>query len=136
MIRHNDYVDVSGLAEHVQSGRFNTGAYGFRACFSEAGHAHRFNGEAVEKERTTRSGRTILTEDDTPSITPYRWTCPICHASKAGIAAADENVWIKAVGSLKTHIRSQSDDEHGPLRSLPPGLKQEDLLDCIEISTG
>lgn len=74
-------------------------------------------------------------DDEGPPFTVYRWTCPICRASNSGIAVADEDVWTKAVESLKTHLRNQSGEGHGPHGSRPPELAGGALRDCIDVSS-
>lgn len=71
-------------------------------------------------------------DDGLDGATPYGWTCPVCQASRVGIAGPDEHWQSKAIEGLKTHIRVQDDDRHGPGGILPARFTGRALVPYVE----
>lgn len=72
-------------------------------------------------------------DEDTPAgATPYGWTCPVCEATRVGIAGPDEHWLSKGVEGLRTHIRVQAAGGHGPEGTVPARFAVEDLSQYVE----
>ena len=60
----------------------------------------------------------------------YRWTCPVCGASRvnpAGEEVDDRN----AVTALRSHVLASSDGGHGPANAYPEGFDPSTLADRV-----
>lgn len=75
--------------------------------------------EATEG-RTTADAHRSTVDGDWSTVSVYRWTCPICDESRTGIASGNENPLAKAAFSLRQHVRTSVDDDHGPANVFPP----------------
>ena len=70
-------------------------------------------------------------------LTPgYRWTCPVCGASRVATALESEEAHdatrARAERALLAHVQSSIGGGHGPKSDLPDGLTAEALAEFVE----
>ena len=71
----------------------------------------------------------------TQKITGVQWTCPICGASRTGMATDDRHVdsdIARAKTALLSHVNASADEEHGGKNRIPDELDQNRLDRYIE----
>ena len=83
------------------------------------------DGQGPDSERTaeTRAGLS------------YRWTCPLCGASRTGIVPGGEDegyLDVRAKTALLSHVRAIEDREHGRRRSVPDDFDRDRLDRHVE----
>lgn len=67
-------------------------------------------------------------------LIPYRWRCPICSATKAGLSTMDTvDVEVQAKYALESHVRTSNGGGHGRHEQYPPDFDIDDVLGTIEI---
>lgn len=70
-------------------------------------------------------------------VTVYRWTCPICGESRAGLAdLAGEDPSEKAAFSLRQHVRTSAGEGHGPANRFPPGFDPTAVDGSVSVLSG
>ena len=82
---------------------------------STIGRSAEDGGADASRDRSAPGG-------DRASVTVYRWTCPICGASRTGMASGNEDPLVKAEFSLRQHVVTTDDDGHGRANAYPPGF--------------
>lgn len=67
----------------------------------------------------------------------YKWTCPICGATKQSLAPSDRGtIEAKAENALLRHVRTTNDEEHGRNGETPPDFDPSAALDHIQFMEG
>lgn len=66
-------------------------------------------------------------------MTLYRWTCPICGETRPGVASGDENPTQKAEFSLRQHVLSSDDPDHGSSNTYPGAFDPDAASEFVSI---
>lgn len=66
-------------------------------------------------------------------VPAYRWTCPICSATKLGLATVDTiTVEEQAANALTSHVRTRIGGGHARKGDLPRGFDSDDVLGNVD----